>query len=78
MFLVLSAVICRPSAVIFGLMILDQPFGIVMTGIGIIALAGIIVNNNIVLIDTYDHLKKTDEVPARSAAGHRRAAPASR
>jgi len=45
--------------VMFGLLILQQPFGIVMTGIGVIALAGIIVNNNIVLIDTYDHLKKT-------------------
>jgi multidrug efflux pump subunit AcrB len=29
---------------------------IVMTGIGVIALAGVVVNNNIVLIDTYDHL----------------------
>ena len=58
-FLVLSAVVMSSIGVMFGLMILQQPFGIVMTGIGIIALAGIIVNNNIVLIDTYDHLKKT-------------------
>jgi multidrug efflux pump subunit AcrB len=35
---------------------MGQPFGIVMTGIGVIALAGVVVNNNIVLIDTYDHL----------------------
>ncbi len=58
-FLVLTAVIMSSIGVMFGLLILHQPFGIVMTGIGIIALAGIIVNNNIVLIDTYDHLKKT-------------------
>ncbi len=58
-FLVLSAVVMSSIGVMFGLLILQQPFGIVMTGIGIIALAGIIVNNNIVLIDTYDHLKKT-------------------
>jgi multidrug efflux pump len=37
---------------------MGQPFGIVMTGIGVIALAGVVVNNNIVLIDTYDHLRR--------------------
>ncbi|MGH6893797.1 MAG: efflux RND transporter permease subunit, partial [Dongiaceae bacterium] len=58
-FLVLTAVVMSSIGVMFGLLILQQPFGIVMTGIGVIALAGIIVNNNIVLIDTYDHLKKT-------------------
>ena len=36
-----------------GLLVSSKPFGIVMSGIGIIALAGIVVNNNIVLIDTY-------------------------
>jgi len=40
-----------------GLIVTGKPFGIVMTGIGVIALAGIVVNNNIVLIDTFDHLK---------------------
>jgi multidrug efflux pump len=43
--------------VMIGLMVTGQPFGIVMTGVGVIALAGIIVNNNIVLIDTFDHLR---------------------
>jgi multidrug efflux pump len=43
--------------VIFGLMITGRPFGIVMSGIGVISLAGIVVNNNIVLIDTFDRLK---------------------
>src|SRR6185369_7118746 len=33
-------------------------FGVVMTGIGVIANAGVIVNNNIVLIDTYDRLRR--------------------
>ena len=33
------------------------PFGVVMTGIGVIALAGVVVNNNIVLIATYDQLR---------------------
>ena len=44
--------------VFIGLMVTQQPFGIVMSGIGVIALAGIIVNNNIVLIDTFDHMHK--------------------
>jgi multidrug efflux pump len=44
--------------VFLGLLILQQPFGIVMSGIGVISLAGIVVNNNIVLIDTYNVLCK--------------------
>ncbi len=44
--------------VLIGLMIMGQPFGVVMTGIGVIANAGVIVNNNIVLIDTYDRLRR--------------------
>ena len=59
-FLILSAVILSTIGVMIGLLILDQPFGIVMTGIGVIALAGIVVNNNIVLIDTYDRLKNDE------------------
>ena len=55
--LVLSAVIMSTIGVFLGLMIMGQPFGIVMTGIGVIALAGVVVNNNIVLIATYDDLR---------------------
>jgi multidrug efflux pump subunit AcrB len=56
--LVLSAVVMSTIGVFLGLLIMGQPFGIVMTGIGVIALAGVVVNNNIVLIDTYDHLRE--------------------
>lgn len=56
--LVLSAVILSTIGVLLGLMIMGQPFGVVMTGIGVIANAGVIVNNNIVLIDTYDRLRR--------------------
>ncbi|MFZ1813044.1 MAG: efflux RND transporter permease subunit [Rhizobiaceae bacterium] len=56
--LVLSAVIMSTIGVFLGLLVMGQPFGVVMTGIGIIALAGVVVNNNIVLIDTYDHLRR--------------------
>ena len=56
--LILSAVIMSTSGVMIGLMVTGQPFGIIMSGLGVIALAGIIVNNNIVLIDTFDQIKK--------------------
>ena len=56
--LVLTAVVLSTFGVLLGLMIMGQPFGVVMTGIGVIANAGVIVNNNIVLIDTYDRLKR--------------------
>lgn len=57
--LILSAVIMSTIGVFIGLLVTGQPFGIVMSGIGVISLAGIVVNNNIVLIDTFDRLKKT-------------------
>jgi multidrug efflux pump len=56
--LVLSAVILSTIGVLLGLMVMGQAFGVVMTGIGVIANAGVIVNNNIVLIDTYDRLRR--------------------
>ncbi|HSR71904.1 MAG TPA: efflux RND transporter permease subunit, partial [Kiloniellales bacterium] len=58
-FLILTAVVMSTIGVMIGLLVADQPFGIVMSGIGVIALAGIVVNNNIVLIDTFDRLKRT-------------------
>ncbi|MFN3699929.1 MAG: efflux RND transporter permease subunit [Alphaproteobacteria bacterium] len=58
-FLILTAVIMSTIGVMIGLIVTGQPFGIIMSGVGVIALAGIIVNNNIVLIDTFDYLRKT-------------------
>ena len=57
-FLILFAVVMSTIGVMLGLLVTQQPFGIVMSGIGVIALAGIVVNNNIVLIDTYDTHRK--------------------
>lgn len=57
-FIILTSVIMSTIGVMIGLIITAQPFGIVMSGIGVIALAGIVVNNNIVLLDTYSSLKK--------------------
>jgi multidrug efflux pump len=52
-FLVLLAVVLSTTGVLIGMLVMDQTFSIIMTGTGIVALAGIVVNNNIVLIDTY-------------------------
>src|SRR5262249_17232269 len=56
--LVLTAVVLSTFGVLLGLLAMGQAFGVVMTGIGVIANAGVIVNNNIVLIDTYDRLRR--------------------
>ncbi len=56
--LILSAVVFSTVGVLIGLLITDQPFGVVMCGIGIISLAGIVVSNNIVLIDTYNIMRR--------------------
>jgi len=63
--LVLLAVVLSVGGVLVGMMIMGQPFSIIMTGVGIVALAGIVVNNNIVLIDTYQNLR--EEMPPLDA-----------
>ena len=42
-----------------GMIITGQTFSVIMTGTGVVALAGIVVNNSIVLIDTYHRLRET-------------------
>jgi multidrug efflux pump len=56
--LVLLAVILSTTGVLIGMLVMDQAFSIIMTGTGIVALAGIVVNNNIVLIDTYQEYSR--------------------
>ena len=56
--LVLLAVVLSVTGVLIGMLVMDQPFSIIMTGTGIVALAGIVVNNNIVLIDTYQEYSR--------------------
>lgn len=57
-FLVLIAVVLSTAGVLIGMLVMDQTFSIIMTGTGIVALAGIVVNNNIVLIDTYQEFSR--------------------
>ena len=55
--LILTAVVFSTGGVLLGHLVMDKPFGIVMSGVGVITLAGIVVNNNIVFIDTYNVLR---------------------
>lgn len=66
-FLILSAVIFSSIGVLLGLLVMGQPFSIIMNGIGVIALAGIVVNNNIVLIDTYNHFIRDENLSIMDA-----------
>ena len=66
-FVVMSAIVFSVAGVLLGLIVTGRPFGVVMGGIGVIALAGIVVNNNIVLIDTYNDLKKSGQSPMEAA-----------
>jgi len=56
--IVISSVILSLMGVFIGLMVTGMPFGIIMTGIGVISLAGVVVNNAIVLIDYINLLRK--------------------
>jgi multidrug efflux pump len=56
--LILVAVVMSTAGVLLGLLILDAPFSAILSGVGVVALAGIVVNNNIVLIDTYNHIRR--------------------
>ena len=66
-FIVLSSVIMSISGVLYSLVIFNMPFVIIMTGIGIISLAGVVVNNAIVLIDYINILITRDGFPLKKA-----------
>ncbi len=65
--IIMAAVSISLIGVFIGLITFAMPFGIIMTGIGIISLAGVVVNNNIVLIDYINILRKRG-LSAREAA----------
>ena len=58
--LILFSVVMSTAGVLLGLLISQAVFSTMLTGVGIVALAGIVVNNNIVLIDTYNYLRRND------------------
>lgn len=57
-FIILTSVILSFIGVFLGLLVTGTAFGIIMTGVGVISLAGVVVNNAIVLIDYFEQLKK--------------------
>ena len=59
-FIILTAVIMSTAGVFFGLLVFEQPFSAIMHGVGIVSLAGIVVNNNIILIDAFNYLNNKD------------------
>jgi len=56
--IIMSSVVISLIGVFIGLIVYAMPFGIIMTGIGVISLAGVVVNNNIVLIDYINVLRR--------------------
>ncbi len=65
--IILTCVIMSTVGVLLGLIIFQMPFGIIMTGVGVISLAGVVVNNAIVLIDFVDILRERDGLSRREA-----------
>ena len=75
--IIMSAVVISLIGVFLGLIVYQMAFGIIMTGIGVISLAGVVVNNNIVLIDYINVLRRRgfDRREAIIRAGLRRFRP---
>ncbi|MFP4104465.1 MAG: efflux RND transporter permease subunit [Phycisphaerae bacterium] len=75
--IIMNTVLLSLMGVLVGLLALDMPFSIIMTGIGVISLAGIVVNNAIVLLDYTRQLqnKGLDVIEASVEAGATRLRP---
>jgi len=75
--IILTSVILSLGGVFLGLAIMGYPFGIIMSGVGVISLAGVVVNNAIVLIDYTNKLREAgmDVTEAIIAAGATRLRP---
>ena len=65
--IILTSVLMSTVGVLIGLVLFRMPFGVIMTGVGIISLAGVVVNNAIVLIDYIDILRERDGMNRREA-----------
>ena len=57
-FIIMTAVLLSLGGAFFGLLFIKSPFGIIMTGVGVISLAGVVVNNGIVLVDYINKLRE--------------------
>jgi len=61
--LILVAVVLAMIGALLGMVVMGQTFSLIMTGTGMLALAGIVVNHNIVLIDTFHRLRDSGMEP---------------
>jgi len=66
-FIILTSVTISFVGVLLGLLITGKPFSTTMTGLSIVTLAGIVVNNNIVLIDAYQRFREHGYEPVDAA-----------
>jgi multidrug efflux pump subunit AcrB len=75
--IIMFSVVLSLIGVLWGLIITGTPFGVIMTGIGVISLAGVVVNNSIVLIDYIQQLRQEgiDKIDAIIKAGVTRLRP---
>jgi multidrug efflux pump subunit AcrB len=75
--IIMSSVIMSLQGVMLSLLVLAQPFGVIMTGVAVVALAGVVVNNAIILIDYTNQLRKGGMrlVDAVATAGRTRLRP---
>jgi multidrug efflux pump len=64
--LILVAVVLAMIGALLGMVVMHQAFSIIMTGTGLLALAGIVVNHNIVLIDTFHRLRDAGMDPVEA------------
>lgn len=74
---IMVSVILSLTGVFLGLLVTGTPFGIIMTGVGVISLAGVVVNNAIVLLDYVIRLRNRgiDKIEAIVQAGRTRFRP---
>jgi len=75
--IIMVTVILSTIGVLIGLLVCHMPFGVVMTGVGVISLAGVVVNNAIVLLDCTRQLQRKglDVMAAAVQAGVTRLRP---
>ena len=60
-FIILTAVVISTAGVFTGLLVFNQEFSAILHGIGVIALAGIVVNNNIILVDAFNFIHNKND-----------------
>ncbi|MEW6061370.1 MAG: efflux RND transporter permease subunit, partial [Bacteroidota bacterium] len=66
-FVIMLSVLLSLIGVLFGLIVTQTPLSVMMTGVGIVALAGIVVRNGIILLDFVKHKHNEGGLPLDTA-----------